>query len=104
MLLNSNRWDWMAPIRLMNSGCARTVISNHRHQTENDVLGTCAVKLLFKADTSGRVRRYSMTKNCNSKVAPTANQRKLLPGAGPTKFELVINLSTREDLDVPRRR
>jgi hypothetical protein len=33
-----------------------------------------------------------MTKNCNSKVAPTANQRKLLPGAGPTKFELVISV------------
>src|SRR5262249_1389659 len=42
MLLNSNRWDWMASIRLMNSGCARTIISNHRHQTEDDVLGPFA--------------------------------------------------------------
>src|SRR5262249_31343231 len=43
MLLNSKRWDWMAPIRLMNSGCARTATSNQRDQIENDVLRPSAV-------------------------------------------------------------
>src|SRR5215831_7614135 len=43
MLLNSKRWDWMAAIRLMNSGCARTATSNQRDQIENDVLRPSAV-------------------------------------------------------------
>jgi hypothetical protein len=55
-------------------------------------LGTCAVKLLFKAPP-GESDAHSMTKNCNSKVAPTANQRKLLP-VQADQVRLVINLNT----------
>jgi hypothetical protein len=37
MLVDLRRWDWMAPTRLMNSGCARTTISNRRNETKNDL-------------------------------------------------------------------